>query len=185
MIERALYEIHNREDSLSSFYPYGNDNNVGKDSFFSLENICDREKVFMGKDIDLSEQLDSDDTNYSFSKRKQSDDILKNKKIISSCFEQEFKLLGEIVDVDSENEQFTVQASDAKECKIFEIIFSYNEVEETEYRKIVKGQRIIFVCGKQYNGGTLYNSSTLYFRDTPVWSRSEIEKRRESIAHLF
>lgn len=189
MSEKALYRINNRNETPTSFYSKGNIgcNEETKESFFTFDNIYAKEKYLVGKDVNLSEQLDSEDTNYIIkrSKEKQSDNILKNKKNISSYFEPECKLIGEIVNVNLSDKQFTIQAFDSVDEKTVEMIFSYDEVKEIEYKKIVNGQRVIFVYGKQYNNGTVYNSSKLYFRDPSIWSRTEIEKRKKNMAKLF
>lgn len=156
-------------------------------SFPTMEVVESRDKYLIGKDVIVTNEEGEYETDTPQENNKEKTSIVteKNKKKLCSYFEQECKLIGVITNVDKTGETFVIQAENPSDGIIREIQFSFNEVERSEYPKIVKNGRVIFVYGKHYVNGTQFNSSKLYFRDNPVWSRRELEKRKKSMMELF
>ncbi len=186
MNKTLLYKIFNQGESHQGLTFY-DDREKTEVSIPSIDVMASKEKYLFGKKLDISEELTDGDTDAPprDDKKESSVTLSRNKKRVFSYFEQESKMVGKITVVDKDKAVFVVQACNTLDGITREMEFSFDEVEKSEYPKITKGRRVIFVYGKHYVNGTQYNLSKLYFRDAPVWSKRELEKRRRNMMKLF
>ncbi len=186
MNNKLLNKIFNQGGLHQSLTAY-DDREKAQGSIPSIDVVESKEKYLFGKELDIPEEPIEDETDAPRrdDKKESSITLSRNKKKVFSYFDQESKMIGKITEVDKDNAVFVVQASNTSDGITREMQFSFSEVEKSEYPKITEGRRVIFVYGKQYVNGTQYNLSKLYFRDAPVWSKRELEKRRRNMMQLF
>ena len=66
-----------------------------------------------------------------------------------------------------------------------EVLFSYDDVQKEYWNQIAAFQEIIYIYCKQYEHGTEYNSSRIYFRKNKKWTPQEIAQRQKESEELF
>ena len=112
-----------------------------------------------------------------------------SKRLIDRNGDQYFikngEFFGTIIVVDSKEEIFIALMKSFDDQYQRKIVFSFSDVDNYDRGKITVGTQIVFVYGKQYNNGTIYNNSKVFFRAPEIWTKHKLEKLRQESDFLF
>ena len=170
MASKSLYRIFNQSKDDSSFSSISGSN--GSVNSYAEYNLNEDLNIPIVENLppNVTVLPNDDKALESFLKRPE--------HIGLTYFEREQKFLGLITDVNNQEKLFHVRLTKCDDNIEREITFSFEEVSKEEINKVSTGRRVIYIIGRQYINGTMYNVSKLYFRKEQYWTQRDIERKR-------